>query len=204
MGYRGFEHLAGATNEGTDFRRDLRRMHSGVAHIAVHGGGIEAGTAEAADAIAAANGQDYYAFFGLRDTGNNELHITSIRFDDPDCVELQRLSRRTVSYHGCVGAVPMIHLGGGDMEWKQCVGRALSDAGFAVGWHPTEDLGGSNRQNICNRNASGAGLQLELSAALRSSFFPNGRTSRAMRDSGRRTDVFRRFVAAVASATAGE
>jgi phage replication-related protein YjqB (UPF0714/DUF867 family) len=204
MGYRGFEQLAGATSEGTDFRRDLRRTHSGVAHIAVHGGGIEAGTAEAADAIAAANGQDYYAFIGLRDTGNGELHITSIRFDDPDCVELQRGSRRTVSYHGCVGEVPMIHLGGGDLGWKQRVGRALRDAGFAVDWHTTEDLDGSDLRNICNRNASGAGLQLELSAALRSSFFPNGHTSRAMRESGRRTDVFHRFVAAVASATAGE
>ena len=204
MGYRRFEQLAGATSEGTDFRRDLRRTHSGVAHIAVHGGGIEAGTAEAADAIAAANGQDYYAFVGLRDTGNNELHITSTRFDDPDCVELQRVSRRTVSYHGCVGVAPMIHLGGGDLEWKQRVGRSLGDAGFVVDWHTTEDLDGSDLRNICNRNASGAGLQLELSAALRSSFFPDGRTSRPMRESGRRTDLFHRFVVAVASATAGE
>ena len=204
MAYRGFEQLAGATSEGTDFRREVRRMHSGVAHIAVHGGGIEPGTAEAADAIAAANDQDYYAFVGLRDTGNNELHITSIRFDEPDCVELQRVSRRTVSYHGCVGRAPMIHLGGADLEWKQRVGRALGDAGFSVDWHTTEDLDGSDPRNICNRNASGAGLQLELSAALRSSFFPDDRTSRAMRESGRRTDVFRRFVAAVAAATADE
>jgi phage replication-related protein YjqB (UPF0714/DUF867 family) len=204
MAYREFEQLAGATSEGTDFRRELRRTHSGVAHIAVHGGGIEAGTAEAADAIAAANGQDYYAFVGLREAGNGELHITSVRFDDPDCVELQRVSRRTVSYHGCMGHAPMIHLGGGDLEWKQLVGRALGDAGFAVDWHTTADLAGSDRRNICNRNASGAGLQLELSAALRSSFFPDGRTSRAIRDGGRRTEVFHRFVAAVASATAGE
>lgn len=204
MAYRGFEQLVGATSVGTDFRRELRRTHSGVAHIAVHGGGIEAGTAEAADAIAAANGQDYYAFVGLREAGNGELHITSTHFDDPDCVELQQVSRRTVSYHGCMGLTPMIHLGGGDLEWKQHVGRALDEAGFAVDWHTTEALSGSDERNICNRNASGAGLQLELSAALRSSFFPDGRTTRLMRESGRRTEVFHRFVATVASATAGE
>lgn len=202
MAYPGFARLAQATGEGVDFRLELRRTHSGVAHIAVHGGGIEAGTAEAADAIAADNGQDYYAFVGLRSSGNNALHITSIRFDEPTCVELQRVSRRTVSYHGCTGDAPVIHLGGGDREWKQRVGLALTAAGFAVDWHTTEDLDGSDRRNICNRNASGAGLQLEMSAGLRASFFPGGRTSRAGRESGVRTEIFRRFVAAVACATA--
>lgn len=202
MAYPGFARLTQATNEGIDYRRELRRTYSGVAHIAVHGGGIEAGTAEAADTIAAANGQDYYAFIGLRTSGNNALHVTSVRFDEPTCVELQRVSRRTVSYHGCTGAAPVIHLGGGDREWKQRVGLALTEAGFVVDWHTTEDLDGSDRHNICNRNASGAGLQLEMSAGLRSSFFPDGRTSRATRESGVRTEIFRRFVATVASATA--
>jgi hypothetical protein len=98
---------------------------SGVAHIAVHGGGIEVGTAEVADAVAAANGHDYYAFVGLRSSGNNELHITSVYFDEPMCVELQRASRQTISYHGCAGGGVMVHLGGGDEELKLHVGRAL-------------------------------------------------------------------------------
>lgn len=202
MAYRGFDQLAGAVREGTDFRRELRSTRSGVAHIAVHGGGIEAGTAEAADAIAAANGQDYYAFVGLRDAGNSELHITSIHFDEPTCVELQRSSRHTVSYHGCVGDAQIIHLGGADVGWKQRVGTALTDAGFTVDWNTTEDLDGSDARNICNRNASGAGLQLEMSAALRAAFFPGDRTSRAIRESGRRTDLFRLFVSTMAAATA--
>ena len=200
--YAGYEQLARATREEVDYRRELRRTNSGVAHIAVHGGGIEAGTAEAADAVAATNGQDYYAFVGLRGTRNNELHITSVHFDEPMCVALQLASRRTVSYHGCVGAAPIIHLGGGDRELKKRVGQALAEAGFTVDWHTAEDLDGSDRRNICNRNASGAGLQLELSAGLRASFFPDGRTSRAARESGARTKVFHRFVTALASAVA--
>jgi phage replication-related protein YjqB (UPF0714/DUF867 family) len=197
-----FAALDHATVEGVDYRRELRRTGSGVTHIAVHGGGIEAGTAEAADAVAQLNGQDYYAFVGLRDSGNGALHITSTHFDEPQCVELQRSARATVSYHGCAGERPMIHLGGRDRNLKQRVGDALVDAGFAVDWNTTEDLDGSDRRNICNRNASGAGVQLELSTALRASFFPDGKTSRSIRQSGRRTDKFDRFIAAVARATA--
>jgi phage replication-related protein YjqB (UPF0714/DUF867 family) len=200
--FRDFAALDHATTEGVDYRRELRRTGSGLAHIAVHGGGIEAGTAEAADAVARLNGQDYYAFVGLRDSGNGELHITSTHFDEPQCVALQRSARATVSYHGCAGARPMVHLGGGDRNLKRRIGDALADVGFPVDWATAEDLDGSDRRNICNRNASGAGVQLELSTALRASFFPDGRTSRTMRQSGRRTDVFERFVAAVARATA--
>jgi phage replication-related protein YjqB (UPF0714/DUF867 family) len=199
--YAGYDRLAEAAREDTDYRRELRRTRSGVAHIAVHGGGIEAGTAEAADAVAAANGHDYYAFVGLRSSRNNELHITSVHFDEPMCVELQRASWRTISYHGCAGRGLMVHLGGADEELKGHVGRALATAGFAVDWHTVAELNGSNSRNICNRNASGAGVQLELSAGLRASFFPGGRASRAVRESGGRTEAFRRFVGTLASAT---
>ena len=200
--YRDFASLHRATVEGIDYRPEERRTGSGAAHIAVHGGGIEPGTAEAADAVARLNGQDYYAFVGVRDTGNGELHITSTQFDEPRCVELQRSARATVSYHGCTGRQPVVHLGGRDQELKRRIGDALAEAGFAVDWNTTEDIDGSDRRNICNRNASGAGVQLELSAALRASFFPDGQTNRAVRESGRRTAVFDRFVAAVARATA--
>ena len=200
--FAGYDRLAQATHENLDYRRELRRTHSGVAHIAVHGGGIEVGTAEAADAVAAANGQDYYAFVGLRSTRNNELHITSVHFDEPLCVDLQRASQRTVSYHGCAGAAePIVRLGGADQDLKWHVGQALTRSGFTVDWHTTEDLDGSDPRNICNRNATNAGLQLELSAALRASFFPGARTGRAARESGQRTETFRRFVTTLASAT---
>jgi phage replication-related protein YjqB (UPF0714/DUF867 family) len=200
--FRDFSALDRAAVEGVDYRRELRRTGSGVAHIAVHGGGIEAGTAEAADAVARRNGQDYYAFVGLREVGNGALHITSVHFDEPQCEELQRSARATVSYHGCAGERPIVHLGGGDQDLRRRIGEALADAGFTVDWHTAVDLDGSDRRNICNRNASGAGVQLELSTALRASFFPDGRTSRARRESGRRTDVFERFVTTVAAVTA--
>lgn len=197
-----FADLSRTATEGVDFRRELRRIGSGVAHIAVHGGGIEPGTGEAADTVASANGQDYYAFKALRSSGNQALHLTSTRFDDPDCLELLRSCARTVSYHGCAGDAPIVHLGGRDAALRRRIGEALADAGFVVDWHTAEDLDGSDRRNICNRNASGAGVQLELSAALRASFFPGGRTSRPVRESGERTAAFRAFVTAVARTTA--
>lgn len=197
-----FAELSRAATEGVDFRRNLRNLGSGTAHIAVHGGGIEPGTAEAADAVAAANGQDYYAFEALRTSDNQALHLTSTRFDDPACLELLRTCARIVSYHGCTGDAPIVHLGGRDSALRQRIGAALADAGFVVDWHTAEDLDGSDRRNICNRNASGAGVQLELSAALRASFFPGGRTTRAAREGGRRTEAFAGFVTTVARVTA--
>lgn len=197
-----FADLSRAAVEGTDFRRELRRTGSGTAHIAVHGGGIEPGTAEVADAVAAANGQDYYAFKAVRAIGNQALHLTSTRFDDPACLELLSECVRTVSYHGCTGDAPIVHLGGRDSALRRRVGEALAGAGFAVNWHPAEDLDGSESRNICNRNAAGAGVQLELSAALRASFFPDGRTTRAVREGDRRTRTFESFVATVARVTA--
>ena len=197
-----FARLRAATLEGVDYRVELRRTGSAVAHIAVHGGGIEPGTAEAALAAAELNGQSSYSFVALRPRRNSALHITSTRFDEPECVALQQSCRRTVSYHGCAGTEPVIRLGGGDREAGGLIGRALQTAGFAVDWNPAQELSGSAARNICNRNLGGAGVQLELSAALRRLFFPGADTSRAMRESGRRTSVFARFVEAVATASA--
>jgi len=199
--FHDFASLERTTVEGIDYRREQRRTGSGVAHIAVHGGGIEAGTAEAADAVARLNGQDYYAFVGLRDLANGTLHITSTCFDEPRCVAIQQSARASVSYHGCAGDHPVVRLGGRDQALRERVGEALEAVGIDVDRDTTEDLNGSDRRNICNRNASGAGVQLELSAALRRSFFPDGTMDRATRESGRRTEFFRRFVTAVAQAT---
>jgi len=198
--FHDFASLERAAVEGVDYRREQRRTGSGVAHIAVHGGGIEPGTAEAADAVARRNGQDYYAFVGLRDLANGTLHITSTHFDEPWCVAIQQSARASVSYHGCAGEHPVIRLGGGDQILKQHVGDALAAAGFAVDWNTGHGLNGSDPRNICNRNASGAGVQLELSAPLRRSFFPGDSMNREVRESGQRTEVFQRFVAAVAQA----
>jgi poly-gamma-glutamate hydrolase-like protein len=58
-----------------------------AALVAPHGGGIEPGTSELADAIAASD-LSFYTFEGLKPSGNTDLHITSTRFDEPMCLTL--------------------------------------------------------------------------------------------------------------------
>jgi phage replication-related protein YjqB (UPF0714/DUF867 family) len=200
--YSNYALLSAEQADGVDFRRELRRTGSIVSHIAVHGGGIEAGTTEAADAVAALNGQSYYSFVGLKLRSNNVLHVTSTHFDEPECIALQESVLHTVSYHGCAGTGCTIHMGGTDRELGQSIGWSLQSAGFVVDWQPVEDRNGSAVRNICNRTISGMGVQLELSAGLRQAFFPAADISRAMRESGQRTETFRRFVTAVAAVTA--
>ncbi|QMU72133.1 poly-gamma-glutamate hydrolase family protein [Streptacidiphilus sp. P02-A3a] len=197
--YTNWAALAAAKVENVDYRREVRRTSSRVSHIAIHGGAIEAGTSELASAVASATGGTYAALVGIQSANNTQLHITSTRFDEPLTVDVQRYAARTVSYHGLSGTDLVTHLGGGDADLKARIGQALTAAGFAVDWQTSEDVNGNDPLNITNRNASGMGVQLEMTAALRASFFPNGDTSRKMRESGQRTPAFAAYVDAVVS-----
>jgi phage replication-related protein YjqB (UPF0714/DUF867 family) len=78
----------------------LRKRDGVAALIAPHGGGIEPGTSEVADAIAATD-FSFYAFEGIKADGNRrDLHITSRRFDEPRCVDLVKASPQVISIHG--------------------------------------------------------------------------------------------------------
>jgi Poly-gamma-glutamate hydrolase len=74
--------------------------------------------------------------------------------------------------------------------------NSLSARGFTCETHESSRVQGLNPANICNRTASGAGVQLELSRGLRRSFFES------LSQSGRRstTQQFHQFVAAVREA----
>jgi phage replication-related protein YjqB (UPF0714/DUF867 family) len=75
--YTSFEDLAKAEVEGQDYQVRLRNVEGGRAVIiAPHGGGIEPGTSEIADAIAD-NDFSFYAFEGLKAWANGPLHVTS-------------------------------------------------------------------------------------------------------------------------------
>ncbi len=174
--------------------RTLVDRGSGIAIIAPHGGGLEAGTSEIASAIA---GRDLslYCFDGIKQRGNEVLHVTSIHFDDPACLALLSGAKAAVSIHGCSGEDMGIRLGGLDAGLKATVIPVLIDAGFV----PLDDdaiYTGLDPANICNRAASGKGLQVELSRGLRRAMFIGlERTERAYT-----TPVFRRFVTAVRGA----
>jgi phage replication-related protein YjqB (UPF0714/DUF867 family) len=166
-GYRCYADLAMAQVEGSDFNVCVqRRPGSAVAVLAPHGGAIEAGTSEIARAVAGSE-FNLYLFEGIRASGNYAaLHLTSHCFDEPRCLALLSACDHVVTIHGCRGNEPRALLGGLDLGLK----RQISDAIGAVGieshlsGHPYHAI---HPRNVCNRGRRGAGVQIELTSALR-------------------------------------
>lgn len=194
--YESFAQLAKAEKRGEDYRVRVVERGSTIAVIAPHGGGIEPGTSEIAEAIA---GDDlsFYAFEGTKTTGNVDLHITSARIDEPQGLALVNTSEKAIAIHGeNNNEQQIVFIGGRDAALCARLRHALVKSGFDVQKHKNPDLQGTHEANICNRGKSGRGVQLELTNALRASFFEslkrNGRKNR--------TERFEQFVAAVRTA----
>jgi phage replication-related protein YjqB (UPF0714/DUF867 family) len=196
--YSSYEILRQHEREGRDFRVRMRKGASGIALVAPHGGGIEAGTSELAESIAGAE-HSFYAFEGTRRTGNADLHITSDRFDEPRGLVLVRDSATVVTIHGCDGSEEAVYLGGLDFRLSERIGQSLTEAGFRVGDGGMRGLGGIGRENLCNRGTSGRGVQVEISRGLRKRLFPG--LSREERR--KTTPLFDRLVTAFRQALAG-
>lgn len=197
--YANYAALSAAEVEGVDYTRiAVTPAGATVASIAIHGGGIEAGSGEMAREVADAGRRfAYYEFAGTKTANNVDLHITSTLFDEPIGVALVAASQRTLSFHGYTGTgVAETSVGGLDGPLKDWVVLALRSAGFSVITAPSE-IAGTDPANICSRNATGGGVQLEMSRAQRQAFFPGGDTTRAMRDSGQRTSTFYAYAAAL-------
>ncbi len=197
--YRNFEDLAAHEEENLDFRIRSVDRYGASAVIAPHGGGIEPGTSELAEAIA---GDDlsFYSFEGLKKRNNCVLHITSSHFDEPKAVVLVNGAPTVVALHGeqnCRDQVAF--LGGLDKGLRKRVQKELQAAGFVVRIHADPHLQGIEKNNICNRGQSGRGVQLELSQPLRRACFTafdrNGRK--------RRIDLGNKFVEAMRAALLG-
>jgi phage replication-related protein YjqB (UPF0714/DUF867 family) len=165
--YGSYAELARCEVHGKDYRvRSIERPQSRVLIVAPHGGMIEVGTSEIASRVA---GGEYnvFSFEGLKPHGaNRDLHITSHRFDHPECVAMAARCDIVLTVHGCLGE-SRIFVGGLDAELRaRLVGR-LAGAGFAVdaegGKYP-----GRHPLNICNRGSLKKGAQLEITYDLRS------------------------------------
>jgi len=165
--YECYADLAEAQVEGADFQIQIqRRAASGIAVVAPHGGAIEEGTSEIARAVAGSE-FNLYLFEGLRATGSYAaLHLTSHRFDEPQCLALLAGCDQVIAIHGCRGAEPEALLGGLDEELKMRIGAAIAAAGIEtrLAGHRYPAV---HQRNICNRGRSGAGVQIELTSALR-------------------------------------
>ncbi len=190
--YANFDELRRNESENGDYAVFYREVDSDVAILAPHGGGIEPGTADIADALA---GCDYtfYAFKGLKPAGNAVLHISSHRFDEPSGLKAAQNARVAVTIHGSRDTTEMVHVGGRDEVLKARLVDALRAAGFTAVISKVPGLCGIHPENLCNRGRSGKGVQLEISRGLRERLFKD-LDHRSLRS---RTTGFYRFVKAL-------
>ena len=166
-GYGCYADLVLAQVEGADFNVCVqRRPESAVAVLAPHGGAIEAGTSEIARAVAGSE-FNLYLFEGIRPSGNYAaLHLTSHCFDEPRALGLLSACDHVVTIHGCRGDTPRALLGGLDLGLKKRISQAITAVGVEshLSGHPYHAV---HPRNICNRGRRGAGVQIELTSALR-------------------------------------
>jgi phage replication-related protein YjqB (UPF0714/DUF867 family) len=193
--YLNFKELQSSEKENVDYRIIVRQAASEWSIIAPHGGGIEPGTSELAEAIAKF---DFllYRFDGIKSGGNKNLHITSTHFDEPRIFEILNMSKRTIAIHGCNDNAKIIYIGGLDQELKNVITSQLLKTGFKTIESPDMNLQGKSIDNICNKNSVGRGVQLELSEGIRKSMFESltrpGRINK--------TVVFHQFVESIRNA----
>jgi phage replication-related protein YjqB (UPF0714/DUF867 family) len=221
--YSCFEELSAHEAKGFDYEVRRRRGRSAIAVLSIHGGRIELGTSEIADAIAGAD-HSFYTFRGIKRSGNRDLHLTSTTFDEPSALEIVCRSETIISIHGITGQEELVQVGGLDSELRRCIEAKLRLAGFkapAGSWsfyRKSEDgrpvscttataeepekpfriemrLRGLDKRNICNRSRRARGVQLEISKGLRATLL------RSLSDgAGTASESFPWFIQAVREA----
>ncbi|MGD0723600.1 MAG: poly-gamma-glutamate hydrolase family protein [Roseiarcus sp.] len=166
--YASFEALAAGERGGREYRIRAVKTQAAVAIVAPHGGEIEPGASEIAEAIA--GGQfSLYCFEGLiPGRPHGDLHIRSEKFDEPIGVAVVEGSEIAIGVHGRKDAddKETVWLGGLDDRLRDAIAVALERVGFrtkATG----HALPGRDAMNICNRGRRRAGAQLELPRTLR-------------------------------------
>jgi phage replication-related protein YjqB (UPF0714/DUF867 family) len=163
--YSRFDELQRHEALDKDYTLSFRDTGSRVTIIAPHGGKIEPRTSELAKRIAGQN-YNFYCFEGIKDKDNACLHITSHCFDEPGALKLVSKSAVVVAVHACTGTAGLVHIGGLNKKLGDMIAKELQDRGIRVSRnHPR--FQGSNPANICNRGATGKGVQLEVTRDLR-------------------------------------
>jgi len=162
--YKSFSELKNHEKVGVDYQILQHLTDSQTIVLAIHGGSIEKETDRIAYAVAKKGVYDFYGFIGLN---SSPLHVTSTRFNDPTALRMVAKSNKTLSIHGYRNTSESLTLvGGQDKALAAKVKSELKAAGFNISTAKGE-LGGYSDYNICNKNSTGKGVQLELSTKLR-------------------------------------
>jgi len=162
----GFADLCARHPEGRDFVVEVLARPSTAAVVAIHGDPIERGVSRIARQVAGSEHTLYLLEGRLPALNYEHLHLASSRFDDPRCLELIAGCDRVVTLHGCNGLDENVLLGGLDEVLKARIAAALAARGV-----PCQTDGhrfpGRQPSNICNRGATGMGVQVELTDPVR-------------------------------------
>ncbi len=157
--------------------RDNFAIHADRSHgskvkiFAPHGGCIEPCTEPVVLALSM-DLYDCYVFSGRRSSGCfATLHVTSTRYDEPQCLALAEEAELALAVHGCEGREELVYVGGGNADLAAKFLARLVAEGFPAQLAPA-DMAGGDPRNFVNR-ARQNGIQLELSAGFRKSLFPS-------------------------------
>ena len=150
--------------DGVDYEIEINQRNSSVVVLAIHGGAIEPGTDVLARAVAGES-FSFYAFRSLDPTKGRLHHVTSHRFDEPQCLALVKRSRIALSIHGHDGAPPWVFPGGRNAAFRKVVMDALITKEVPVRFSPR--LMGLHPRNVVNLPEA-AGVQIEFTWGLRS------------------------------------
>jgi phage replication-related protein YjqB (UPF0714/DUF867 family) len=183
--YGSFGELSYNETEGRDYTIRTCQRNDPVLVMAPHGGKIEPGTTEVAEAIAG-NDHSFYSFQGIKVDANGVLHVQSHLFDEPRATEVLKGAEIVVTVHGHADREDgFVMIGGLNTCLKSEIEGELGRAGFPTR-KATQGLKAIDPANICNRGRSGMGVQLEISRQLRDSFRADRRRLREFADAIRR------------------
>ncbi len=199
VSYKSFVDLKRNEEEGKDYRITAKKRNSEILVMAIHGGFIELGTDQVAKKLGEKLGADTYTFEALKPRDNWKLHIESTLYDEPKAIEMSGKSKSILSIHGYYDEEnENVYIGGRNKVYRKIMKESLEKAGFSVELAP-ENLRAMNLDNIANRNELREGVQLELSTALRKSFFNNNEFF--LGEEAKTTKEFSNFIRALEQAT---
>lgn len=179
--YNSMSELEAKTTENNDWEIVTRNLGSQVIITAIHGGGIEPGTTEIADLTAQKGEYDYFSFKGTKSKGNEDLHVTSRKYDQSVLMEMIKNKTNAVAIHGCDGDGNIVYIGGKDQKLIHEMTKQFEQLNINVEQAP-EHISGAHDDNIINCCKTGAGVQLELTPGLRKMCFNNQKYNKKSRE----------------------
>ena len=192
--YRDFSQLSQHERAGVDYLIHHRAGRSGLLVMAPHGGGIESGTGDIADAIAG-HRHAYYCFAATKRRGNRALHIPSHHFNEPRGLAMAHAADWVMTIHGCRETKPIVWVGGRDRTNGDTITKALLRSGILSQRCEDMALRGLHPDNLCNLGQRKGGVQLEFSLGVRKLMFDDiGQPSLVST-----TPLFHRLVNTIAS-----